>query len=134
MLSTKDIKLRKVMKKLSDRFIGPFKVLKKVGANAYQLELPQQYGRLHSTFYVSLLQAYYARPGQKAPEPIEIDREEEYVVEQILDAYGKGRKRRWLVKWEGWSCDHNIWEPIEHLENAIELVRAFDAKAKRGRG
>nr|GEV83832.1 putative reverse transcriptase domain-containing protein [Tanacetum cinerariifolium] len=38
--------------KLNSRYIGPFKVLEKVGPFAYKLELPQQLSRVHSTFHV----------------------------------------------------------------------------------
>nr|GFA93519.1 putative reverse transcriptase domain-containing protein [Tanacetum cinerariifolium] len=40
---------------LSPRYIGPFKVLEKVGAVAYKLELPRELQGIHNTFYVSNL-------------------------------------------------------------------------------
>ncbi|GKB30753.1 putative reverse transcriptase domain-containing protein [Tanacetum coccineum] len=41
--------------KLNPRYIGPFKVLDKVGDGAYRLELPQELSMVHSTFHVSNL-------------------------------------------------------------------------------
>nr|GEW09653.1 putative reverse transcriptase domain-containing protein [Tanacetum cinerariifolium] len=41
--------------KLNPRYIGPFKILAKVGTVAYRLELPKQLSRVHSTFHVTNL-------------------------------------------------------------------------------
>ncbi|GJZ15165.1 putative reverse transcriptase domain-containing protein, partial [Tanacetum coccineum] len=41
--------------KLNPRYIGPFKIIAKVGTVAYRLELPEKLSRVHSTFHVSKL-------------------------------------------------------------------------------
>ncbi|GKA37264.1 hypothetical protein Tco_0723829 [Tanacetum coccineum] len=41
--------------KLNPRYIGPFKILAKVGTVAYHLELLEQLSRVHRTFHVSNL-------------------------------------------------------------------------------
>ncbi|GJT66261.1 hypothetical protein Tco_1017741 [Tanacetum coccineum] len=41
--------------KLNPRYIGPFKIIAKVGTIANRLELPEQLSRVHSTFHVSNL-------------------------------------------------------------------------------
>nr|GEU94841.1 hypothetical protein [Tanacetum cinerariifolium] len=46
--------------KLNPRYVGPFKVLAKVGAIAYKLELPQELSRVHNTFHVSNLKKCYS--------------------------------------------------------------------------
>ncbi|GKC73572.1 putative reverse transcriptase domain-containing protein, partial [Tanacetum coccineum] len=46
--------------KLNPRYVGPFKVLEKVGAFFYMLELPQELSRVHNTFHVSNLKKCYA--------------------------------------------------------------------------
>ncbi|GKC82030.1 putative reverse transcriptase domain-containing protein [Tanacetum coccineum] len=42
-------------KKLSPRYIGPFKIVARVGPVAYTLELPEELKGIHSTFHVSNL-------------------------------------------------------------------------------
>nr|GFA16491.1 putative reverse transcriptase domain-containing protein [Tanacetum cinerariifolium] len=41
--------------KLSQRFIGPFKVIERIGPVAYKLELPDKLRGIHDTFHVSNL-------------------------------------------------------------------------------
>ncbi|GJV57693.1 hypothetical protein Tco_1458698 [Tanacetum coccineum] len=41
--------------KLNLRYVGPFKILKRVGPVAYKLELPEELSNVHNTFYVSNL-------------------------------------------------------------------------------
>ncbi|GJS17312.1 putative reverse transcriptase domain-containing protein [Tanacetum coccineum] len=41
--------------KLNPRYVGPFKMIERVGTVAYKLELPQQLSRVHTTFHVSNL-------------------------------------------------------------------------------
>ena len=48
--------------KLSPRFIGPFEVLKRVGAIAYRLALPPSLSGVHEVFYVSMLRKYTPDP------------------------------------------------------------------------
>jgi hypothetical protein len=43
----------KVKGKLSSHFIGPFKILKRVGEVAYQLKLPDHLADVHDVFHVS---------------------------------------------------------------------------------
>ncbi|GJT91417.1 putative reverse transcriptase domain-containing protein [Tanacetum coccineum] len=46
--------------KLNPRYVGPLKVLGKVGEVAYKLELPEELNRVHNTFHVSNLKKCYA--------------------------------------------------------------------------
>nr|GEV83470.1 hypothetical protein [Tanacetum cinerariifolium] len=46
--------------KLNPRYVGPFKVLEKVGSIAYKLEITHKLSRVHNTFYVSNLKKCYA--------------------------------------------------------------------------
>ncbi|GKF63958.1 hypothetical protein Tco_0187406, partial [Tanacetum coccineum] len=46
--------------KLNPRFVGPFKVIKRVRDVAYTLELPEELSRVHNTFHVSNLKKCHA--------------------------------------------------------------------------
>ena len=49
--------------KLSPRFIGPFKILERIGTVAYQLALPPSMIGVHEVFHVSMLRKYTPDPA-----------------------------------------------------------------------
>ncbi|GKA21367.1 putative reverse transcriptase domain-containing protein [Tanacetum coccineum] len=60
--------------KLNPRYVGPFKVLAKVGKVAYRLELPQEFSRVHHTFHVSNMKKCYTNGPLAMPlEGIHVD-------------------------------------------------------------
>jgi len=60
---------------------------------------------------------FYEPEMTKAKEP------ETYLIEKILDVKGRGKNRKFLVKWLGYSNDFNTWEPEDALPS--ELVEDF---------
>ncbi|GKB80670.1 putative reverse transcriptase domain-containing protein [Tanacetum coccineum] len=70
--------------KLNPRYVGPFKVLEKVRAVAYKLELPQELSRVHNTFHVSNLKKCYANePLAVSLDGLHIDNKLHFVKEPI---------------------------------------------------
>nr|GEW19151.1 putative reverse transcriptase domain-containing protein [Tanacetum cinerariifolium] len=70
--------------KLNPRYVRPFKVLKKVGAVAYKLELPQELSRVHNIFHVSNLNKCYSSDPLVVPlEGLQVDDKLHFVEEGV---------------------------------------------------
>ena len=53
--------------KLSLRYVGPYKILKRVGKVAYALELPAELAVVNPVFHISLLKMYVDDPASVVP-------------------------------------------------------------------
>ena len=74
--------------KLAPRYIGPFPIIKKVGAVAYKLQLPADISDVHDVFHVSQLRKCLRVPEEQvAPETIDLQDDLRYqeVPVKILD-------------------------------------------------
>ncbi|GKB88758.1 putative reverse transcriptase domain-containing protein [Tanacetum coccineum] len=71
-------------KKLAPRFVGPFKIIEKVGLVAYRLGLPKELNGVHDTFYVSNLKKCLANPTLQVPlDEIQVDAKLNFVKEIV---------------------------------------------------
>ena len=93
--------------KLAPRFVGPFKILERVGEVAYTLDLPQELSNIHPTFHVSNLKKCLAEENLHVPlEDIQIDESLHFVEKpvEIMDREIKTLKRTRIpivkVRWK----------------------------------
>ena len=90
MLSTKDLKYQMVGKrteKLTERFIGPYKIKKIVSTNTVELKLPSTV-KIHLVINVSRIRRYVGqveRQKKEQPALVIIKEEEKWKVERILN-------------------------------------------------
>ncbi|GKF36631.1 hypothetical protein Tco_0113389 [Tanacetum coccineum] len=103
--------------KLNPRYVGPFKVLEKVGEVAYKLELPEELSRVHNTFHVSNLKKCYADEPLAVPlDGLHFDDKLQSVEEpvEIMDPEVKRLKRCRIplikVRWNSKRGPEFKWE------------------------
>jgi hypothetical protein len=139
LLSAKNLKFKaKGARKLMPKFVGPFTITERVGKSAYRLQLPPEWLRVHDVFNVSLLRPYNGRPGQDVficPPPANwVEDQPEWEVEAIIDhrlTRSRGgespRVSKYLVRWKGWSPEHDSWETVSNLSGAPDVLSAYKA-------
>jgi hypothetical protein len=139
LLRTTNLKFKaEVARKLMPKWVGPFKVLERVGELAYRLELPSTL-RVHNVFHVELLKGFLdSDRHQPPPLPVEVDGEIEYEVEAVTHhRYVRRGKRppasEYLVKWAGYGAEFNSWEPEAHVEETIALTEFIARQVGKGR-
>jgi len=133
-----NIKTTRRSKKLDYKKIGPFKILAKIGRSAYKLGL-QPSMALHNTFHISLLEPYQDNqfPSQikEPPPPIQIEGEDEYQLNEIIDSRLHYNKLQYRPEWRDYLPEHDkVWYPAENFNNAEHKVQQFHRHYPRKRG
>ncbi|GJY59282.1 putative reverse transcriptase domain-containing protein [Tanacetum coccineum] len=123
--------------KLNPRYIGPFKVLDKVGTVAYRLKLPQQLTRVHSTFHVSNLKKCLSdEPLAVSLDEIHIDDKLRFVEEpvEILDREVKRLKQICIpiikVRWNSMRGPEFTWEREDQFQKKYRQLFTKTAPSK----
>jgi len=135
-LSTKDLKYQMISRrteKLTEKFVGPYKIKKVVSFNAVELELPSTV-KIHLVVNVSRVQKYVGQVEEQKrekPAPVLIEGEEKWEVERILNKQWIRGKDKYLVQWKGFMAELDTWKRIENLENAKEAVKKFEKEYRR---
>ena len=81
-------------RKLRARFVGPFRVMERIGKTAYRLDLRGRFKDVHNVFHVSQLKKHI--PGGSSanpPEPIQVEGEEHFEVEALLQHKSRGNSQ-----------------------------------------
>ena len=128
MLSTKDLVFKKrLVKKLMERYVGPYRIEEIVLKNMVKLKLPASM-RIHPVVNISRIVRYrkpVKRQRVEKSKPVEFEGVEEWEVEKILNKRKVWGIEKYLVCWKGFTAKNNKWEKEENLENARELVDEF---------
>ncbi|GJZ98394.1 hypothetical protein Tco_0670847 [Tanacetum coccineum] len=119
--------------KLNPRYIGPFKILERIGPVAYKLELPEELRNIHNNFHVSNLKKCLSDESLVIPmKELRIDDKLNFEEEpvEVMDREIKQLKQNRIpivkVRWNSkrgpeftWEREDEICAKYPHLFSSI---------------
>ena len=110
--------------KLNPRYIGPFRILERIGPVAYKLELPVELNRVHETFHVSNLKKCLSDESLVIPwKEIQLDDNLVFTEEpvEIMDREVKQLKHHRIpivkVRWDSKRGPEYTWEREDQIRD-----------------
>jgi len=125
------------LKKLSEKYLGPYEIIAQPSLQLFTLHLPDTMRAIHPVFHVSILEPAipntFQQHSKPPPVPVIIDRKPEYEISKIVDSKidcQRACKLLYKVIWLGYEdTDNNSeWLLATELEHAKELVNDFHLK------
>ena len=136
--SKQNIRSTRPSKKLSEKNLGPYKIIAQAGTVSFTLRLLDMMKSVHPVFHVSQLEPSIPNsiPNcvQSPPPLIKVDREPEYEISNILDSKIDQRrcncKLLYLVCWSGYegTDEETSWLLATKLDHTSELITDFHVR------
>ncbi|KAK1415183.1 hypothetical protein QVD17_30955 [Tagetes erecta] len=108
--------------KLNPRYVGPFKITKRVGPVAYELDLPDELSGVHNVFHVSNLKKCLADESLAVPlEELHVDEKLRFIEEpvEIMDREVKTLKHSKIpivrIRWNSKRGPEHTWEREDQM-------------------
>jgi hypothetical protein len=100
-------------RKLLQKFIGPYKIIKKINSNAYKLELPPHLHLIHPVFSVAFLRKYNQNTNSdisdEVSQPNYMDANAQRLIERIHNSKITRNHTFYLIQWEGLPVEESTW-------------------------
>jgi hypothetical protein len=132
LLNGENLQIKVRTTKLATKNYGPYEILEQLGPVTFKLKLPKSM-KIHPVFHALRLIPYHTDTTGSRPTTQhnpDMEAEEEYTVEKILDSEimeQRGRPKVWYkVKWKGYDDpSEDTWEPLRNLKHLKKLLQDF---------
>jgi hypothetical protein len=123
--------------KSKPQFYGPYRILRRVGVVAYELELPEGC-KIHNVFHVSCLKkavGHHVVISTKLP-PLDDEGQLILIPEEVLETRERKLRnmsiKKYLIKWKNIPIEDATWEG-EHILQHLGLQLLEDKQSQVGR-
>ncbi|WMV41326.1 hypothetical protein MTR67_034711 [Solanum verrucosum] len=125
--------------KLSPWYIGPYRIVKRIGNVAYELELPQELAAVHPVFHIFMLKKCIGNPSLILPtESVRIKDDLSYgeIPVQILDRQVRRLRTKEVasvkVLWRNQFVEEATWEAEGDMKKRYPYLFEFGGNADQG--
>ena len=125
--------------KLSPRYIGPYRIIRRVGQVAYELELPSELESVHPVFHVSMLRKCIGDPTRVVPtDDVQITEDLSYeeIPVAILDRQIRNLRNKEVasvkVLWRSKNVEEMTWESEEEMKSKYPHLFQTEDMARDG--
>ncbi|GJZ41274.1 hypothetical protein Tco_0588160 [Tanacetum coccineum] len=122
--------------KLNPRYIGPFRIIERIGPVAYRLELPQELSRVHNVFHICNLKKCLSDDTLVIPlEEIQLDDKLNFIEEpiEIMDREVKQLKRSRIsiikVRWNARRGPEYTWDAEDQFQVSYQTTAMLSCPA-----
>ena len=140
LLSTQNMRFKETPAKLQRRYVGPFRIIERIGTQAYRLQLPDEWWKIHDVFHVHLLKPFrrgeWTAASSSALPELDVEDDVQYEIERIIRwryyRAGNQKKKEYLVVWKRYPIEDASWTPLEearpaeHFRNMIRRDRPIE--------
>ncbi|KAJ4718964.1 Retrotransposon protein, putative, Ty3-gypsy subclass [Melia azedarach] len=126
--------------KLSPRYMGPFKIIERIGEVAYRLALPPELSRIHDVFHVSMLKKYISDPSHildSQPAQLEENLTYEEEAVQILDSREQQLRNKTIslvkVLWRNHNVEEATWEREDQMRARYPYLFESEKRERKER-
>ena len=120
-----NIKTLQFKKKFKNKQLKSFIIKKKFDTQTYKFMLLKKYDMIYSIFHVFLLKPWHAWNDNSKSQPIFINDEKKWEIDEILDKKITHDKTKYLMKWTNMQSWKSNWEFQSNLINTKETVKTY---------
>lgn len=125
MLKTNHIRTPRTCKKLSEKQIGPFKIIKKVTGQTYQLDLKNLVGKIHDVFHVEKLEKSKKLQKGQADYGMQWIVNDEENLKSLKDIINSRENNNNFEYQLLWSDNRKEWVALDEFDTNDVEINAF---------